>query len=147
VASILAAVLGVAAALTLVGQTVAEGPTPPCQGNEDATTIQQKTYTGSSGADIIQGSDQDHVIYGRGGPDTICGYLGQDQILGGRGGDELWGDQQNDDLFGGRQADTLRGANGSNDLCKGGNPPPPNPGAEDPDGAVECEEIKGASPL
>jgi Ca2+-binding RTX toxin-like protein len=139
----LAGVLGAATGIAVAQGGAAQG-TIPCRANPDATTI-TGAYTGSSGPDTIQGSDEPDVIYGRGGPDTICSYLGKDRVYGGTGGDDLWGEGQNDQLRGGSQADVLRGGNGANDICKGGKPGPGG-GDEDPDGAVACETIQGASP-
>jgi Ca2+-binding RTX toxin-like protein len=140
---ILAGALGAVTGIAVAEGGAAQG-TIPCQGNPDATTI-TGTYTGSNGPDTVQGSGETDVIYGRGGRDTICAYLGKDRVYGGKGQDDLWGEARNDKLRGGSQADTLRGGNGANDVCRGG--APGADGGDDPDGAIDCETISGASPL
>lgn len=92
----LAAILGVAAALAAASRSGAEGPSTPCQANPDATTITQKTYIGSNGPETIQADEKANVIYGRDGADTICSYRGRDHVYGGRGKDDLWGEYQNE---------------------------------------------------
>jgi Ca2+-binding RTX toxin-like protein len=132
-------IAGVALALVLAAGSGARGDFPPCVANSTATTITEKTYTGTPAAEIIQANDQNNVIYGRGGNDVICAYKGEDTVKGGKGRDDLWGESGSDVLKGGGAADRLRGG-GSHDVCKGGKPG----GNPDPDNASECEETTGA---
>ena len=116
----LAPVLGVVVALALAGGAsgVARG-IPPCAGNEDATTLTKKTYTGSNQPETIQATGKDSTIYGKGGDDVICAQGNDDKLYGGKDDDELWGEAGNDKLFGGRGGDVMYGGEDT-DRCKGG---------------------------
>lgn len=128
----IAPVLGVVAALALApagGASETTRGTAPCPGNEDATTITQKTYTGSNQPDTIQSSGKPTTVYGKGGDDVICTQNDEDKLVGGKGGDELWAEGGDDKLVGGKGSDIMHGGDDT-DTCKGG------PG---PDLADECE--------
>jgi Ca2+-binding RTX toxin-like protein len=65
--------------------------------------------TGSSGADIYIGTQNDNAYYGGAGNDTIYGEGGQDTLSGEAGDDLIVGGAGNDVLFGGAGADQLYG--------------------------------------
>ena len=82
------------------------------------------TLGGSSGGDIITGTNRRDVlvgfggadrILGRGGNDIICGSGGNDTIIGGGGRDKLLGQGGRDKLRGGPGRDSLIGGAGSDD--------------------------------
>ncbi len=85
---------------------------------------------GTTGNDIILGTDGDDTIYGQGGNDRICsgsghdtisGMEGRDRIDGGSGGDTIAGDSDDDfDLNGGAGSDVVDGGDG-HDVIRGGN--------------------------
>ena len=92
--------------------------------NED----QGLDYTGSSGMDIVDGTEHDDTIDTLGGTDIVAGGAGDDDIDGGAGNDFLFGDSgadtidggEGDDIvFGGSGDDTLTGGAGA-DLIRGG---------------------------
>ena len=92
---------------------------------------------GSSGGNVINGTDRANTIFGTGsadtinalrgndtvragaGDDTVFGGFGNDVLYGDRGNDTLYGEQGNDELFGGAGNDFLLGGAG-NDLLEGG---------------------------
>ena len=115
-----APVLGVIVALALAGGAsgVARG-IPPCAGNEDATTLTKKTYTGSNQPETIQATGKDSTIYGKGGDDVICAQGNDDKLYGGKDDDELWGEAGDDRLIGGKGGDDMYGGEDT-DICKGG---------------------------
>jgi glucose/arabinose dehydrogenase len=65
---------------------------------------------GTSGSDVIVGSEEDDQISGGGGSDVICAGDGDDKVKGGGGADRLNGNPGDDLLSGG----------GGKDRCKGG---------------------------
>ncbi len=104
------------------------------------------TLRGSSGEDIIAGTNESDIIYGGTGNDRICGLGGDDVIYGengndildsgegsdtidgggagdqiyGKGGDDiLLGDQGNDAIDGGDGADTITGGTGNDEIYGG----------------------------
>ncbi len=95
------------------------------------------TMTGTSGNDVLIGTDGDDVIIGGsgrdrieglGGDDVICAGTGADWVEGGPGHDALYGQggrdtviggYGHDELYGGYWIDTLNGGPG-NDLLRGG---------------------------
>jgi len=89
------------------------------------------TIYGYGGDDVICGGNQDDTIYGGDGNDTIYGGNGEDAIYGGEGNDTIYGGNGKDDLSGDDGADTIDGGNGSdtidggngNDTIDGGNGP------------------------
>jgi hypothetical protein len=77
------------------------------------------TIVGTTGDDVIHGTNGADVIVGLGGNDTIYGGNGNDVICGGAGNDLLYGANGNDTLQGGFGNDILEGSNG-NDTLDGG---------------------------
>jgi glucose/arabinose dehydrogenase len=89
-----------------------EQPGATCSGRFVTQAVPQTSgrLNGTSGADVILGSDGDDQIAGHGGGDLICSGDGDDTVKGGGGGDNLQG---------GPGADSLNGGGGT-DHCKGG---------------------------
>ncbi len=86
------------------------------------TTIQilnQSTPNGSSGADIVIGTDGDDVLNGFSDRDGLYGRAGNDILNGGSDPDILRGDEGDDILNGGTGNDDLDGGEG-NDIINGG---------------------------
>lgn len=87
------------------------------------------TCVGTSGPDLILGSDKDDVIvagggndvvHGDAGDDIICGGPGNDSLMGARGIDRLFGGPGDDWLFGAPGDDELNGGEGDHDVLWGG---------------------------
>ncbi|NEP91089.1 MAG: calcium-binding protein [Okeania sp. SIO2C2] len=78
-----------------------------------------KTLTGSSGNDSIDGGEGNDVINGELGNDSLTGSTGNDLLNGGSGSDILEGGTGHDELNGDAGDDTLRGERG-NDILNGG---------------------------
>jgi len=74
------------------------------------------TMTGTSGPDVLVGTEDRDVIVAGAGADEIYGHGGNDLICAGRGRDYIEGNAGNDVLRGGRGFDTGRGGAGS-DAC------------------------------
>jgi uncharacterized protein len=85
-----------------------------CNGHE-------ATIVGTTGDDVINGTNGNDVIVGLGGNDVINGGNGDDIICGGGGNDTVNGGNGNDTLVGGFGNDTLNGNNGNDTLDGGGN--------------------------
>ena len=83
-------------------------PGPRC--NQHKATV--NGLTGTSGDDIIVGTDRGDEINGKGGDDKICGRGGRDDINGGGGDDLIFAGAQRDRAFGGPGNDRLRGQGG-----------------------------------
>jgi hypothetical protein len=79
------------------------------------------TIVGTTGDDVINGTNGNDVIVGLGGNDVINGGNGDDLICGGGGNDTVNGGNGNDTLVGGFGNDTLNGNNGNDSLDGGGN--------------------------
>jgi Ca2+-binding RTX toxin-like protein len=77
-----------------------------------------RTFKGTDGRDVFDGTNQAERVYGYGGNDDLFGYGGDDLLYGGAGQDLLVGDSGNDKLYGGAGSDLLDGAKG-NDLLDG----------------------------
>ena len=77
------------------------------------------TQVGTTGDDVLIGTDKRDVIKARGGDDVVRGLRKGDVVCGGGGRDTLRGNAGGDKLKGGRGRDTLRGGRGS-DLLRGG---------------------------
>jgi len=76
------------------------------------------SFTGSSGADAVEGTEFSDTVYGNGGDDVIGGGDSADTLLGQDGHDTLQGDNGDDRLGGGAGADQVDGGEG-NDLLTG----------------------------
>ena len=74
---------------------------------------------GSSGFDILFGSDKADLMTAYQGNDAAFGGLGDDRIYGGSGDDYLFGAENDDRVFGGTGNDFVGGGDG-NDLLFGG---------------------------
>ena len=77
------------------------------------------TITGTTGPDVLTGTDEIDVIMGLGGADTIHGGNASDVVCGGAGDDIVSGDNGDDVLLGGFGADRLAGGNGDDTLIGG----------------------------
>lgn len=98
-------------------------------GNDVTLTAIQAVITGTSGADLVDGTNTvagqltataaADIINGLGGKDTLYGLGGDDAISGGAGRDKLYGGGDNDTLNGNRGSDKLFGGNRDDDLSGG----------------------------
>ena len=75
---------------------------------------------GTNGSDDIYGYEGNNSLKGLGGEDRIYGGDGKDNLSGGDGNDWLWGDGGADTLDGGNHDDVLLGGPGA-DTLEGGN--------------------------
>ena len=104
----------------------------PSDPNQNAQNTEEEDegldYTGTTGMDIVDGTEHDDTISTLGGTDIVAGGAGDDDIDGGAGNDYLFGDsgadtidggEGDDIIFGGSGADTLTGGAGA-DLIRGG---------------------------
>ena len=89
------------------------------------------TIVGTTGDDVLIGTDRrdiivglagNDVIRGAGGRDIICAGWGADLVLGGPGNDQIYGSQGWDDLRGGDGVDRIYGGRG-NDTIRAGDGP------------------------
>jgi Ca2+-binding RTX toxin-like protein len=71
---------------------------------------------GGRGVDQVHGLGGDDFICGEGGRDILTGGSGDDQLLGGGAGDGIFGGSGDDFLSGGDQADQLHGGSGDDDM-------------------------------
>lgn len=74
---------------------------------------------GTSGDDVIAGTEAADSIFGGGGNDTICGLGGGDFVFGEDGNDTVHGNAGADSLYGGIGDDAIRGDE-DDDLLNGG---------------------------
>ena len=74
-----------------------------------------KVLTGTSGDDMLLGTDRDDRLDGRGGDDEIEGDIGNDRLKGGGGDDEMEGGSGNDEIIPGEGDDEVD-AGAGNDL-------------------------------
>jgi Ca2+-binding RTX toxin-like protein len=98
-------------------------------GNDVVLTAIQAVITGTSGNDLVNGTntifgqlpatDGDDIISGKGGNDRLFGLAGDDTISGDGGKDKLRGQDGNDTLEGGNGKDNLKGGAGD-DILDGG---------------------------
>jgi predicted extracellular nuclease len=106
------------------------GSVPRCNGliATIVGTSGDDVLNGTNGPDVIAGLGGNDIINGGNGNDVICGFAGDDTLNGGNGNDTLLGSygndvldggNGNDTLTGGDGIDTLRGQNG-NDVLDGG---------------------------
>lgn len=112
-------IAGISGGITFVGPRT-------CLGREATVS----GLTGTSGNDVIIGTDYaDDTIVGGGGNDIICGLGGNDWIWGGDGQDYVDGGQGNDSIAGGSGNDGIGGGEGDDrlsggsgiDTCQGNN--------------------------
>jgi hypothetical protein len=66
-------------------------------------------FFGTSGDDVIVGTDGPDHIFGLGGNDTICAGDGEDLVYGDGGNDNIGGERGTDELHGGVGDDHIRG--------------------------------------
>lgn len=78
-----------------------------------------RTYRGTDGRDVFNGSNRDERVFGYGGNDDLFGYGGNDELHGGAGRDLVVGDDGDDTLYGDGGSDLLAGERG-NDALDGG---------------------------
>ncbi len=124
-----------ASALVAVPDAAAIGAPPACMGRE-ATVWGSGLLEGTSGDDVIVGSNGADTVYGYEGDDIICGLGGNDTIYGGPGEDRIKGGSGNDVVNGGSGADSIRGE-GGNDTLIGGS------GGDEIRGGKGNDEIRG----
>lgn len=74
---------------------------------------------GTSGRDLMKGSEEDDAFAGKGGRDVIKGFAGEDDLIGGNGADTLYGGKGQDRLQGGNGDDALNGGKGDDQLFGG----------------------------
>ena len=68
---------------------------------------------GTSGADVLRGTDRGDLVYAGAGNDRVYGRGGEDVLLGGAGNDRIYGRGGNDVLYGGLGHDRLYGGSGN----------------------------------
>ena len=78
-----------------------------------------RTYRGTNGRDVFDGSNRDERVFGRGGDDDLFGYGGDDELHGGGGRDLVVGDDGDDTLYGDGGSDLLSGERGDDALDGG----------------------------
>ncbi len=102
--------------------------TPSSSPSPDPTPEGRCDVVGTSGNDVLVGTEESEticggaghdVIFGKAGDDTLRGGKGNDRMFGGAGNDILVGASGSDEIGGGRGKDTLRGKRGP-DLLNGG---------------------------
>lgn len=76
---------------------------------------------GTSGDDVIHGSENDDDIYGGSGNDVLFGRGGNDNIYGASGNDYIFGDAGLDAIYGGDGDDVLSARQEGDDQLFGGN--------------------------
>jgi Ca2+-binding RTX toxin-like protein len=122
IAAIALLACAVAAFLAVTASAAETGATPMCDGR-------RATIVGTSGDDVINGTEKadviwagpgDDTVYGGLGNDIICGGSGDDLIHGGRGNDWLEGGAGTDRVFGDLGDDHVGGGPGDRDEVSGG---------------------------
>lgn len=78
-----------------------------------------RTYRGTNGRDVFDGSNRADRVYGLAGNDDLFGYGGDDLLYGGKGNDLLVGDNGDDKLYGQAGSDLLAGERGDDRLDGG----------------------------
>ena len=126
---VLLALIGTAAVAAVSLNLTGAGPLTPLATNKSAPCGGEKpTIIGTSGDDVLVGTDQRDIILGRGGDDTIrglggndalCGRKGNDTIIGGDGDDMIKGGAGNDEAEGQGGDDFVRGRSGNDDMAGG----------------------------
>ena len=119
--------------VNMIAETVARrvleaSQTPVSEEGCDTFVEGGRTYTASTGDDIICGderrnrinaNDGNDSVFGRGSNDTLNGERGDDKLYGGEGDDILRGGAGNDDLYGEAGSDDFEGGPGD-DYMEGG---------------------------
>lgn len=77
------------------------------------------TVYGGSGDDLIRGNEDDDLLFGNAGADVMAGNDGNDTMAGGTGEDRIYGGAGDDDLNGDQDNDLVEGGTGS-DVIRGG---------------------------
>jgi Tol biopolymer transport system component len=95
-------------------------------------TDQNDTLDGRGGDDLLQGLAGDDALFGRAGNDTLDGGFNDDTLYGGPGDDRLDGGFENDKLFGGDGNDDLDGGRGDDELHGGRGNDTLNGGSDSP---------------
>ncbi|MEA2525639.1 MAG: hypothetical protein QOF73_2866 [Thermomicrobiales bacterium] len=117
-----AAVAAAFAAVSLVGVVPSVSATVvlDCDGHP-ATIFGAGVINGTTGNDVIVGSEGPDTINGKGGNDVICGLGGADTIHGNTGNDRIFGGLGIDDLYGDAGDDFIHtGFNADGDTAHGG---------------------------
>ncbi len=104
-------ILGAGFALALSGLGGGDGGSSDPAGEDPVSPS-----GGTSGPDLLLGTDFDDTLEGLGGNDSLFGAIGNDLLEGNGGDDEVYGEIGNDTLFGGFGNDTLGGGTGSDSL-------------------------------
>jgi Ca2+-binding RTX toxin-like protein len=99
--------------------------------------------SGTTGADIMNGTSGPETLKGLGGNDQLSGNSGSDHLIGGGGLDILKGGDGNDRLEGGSGADQLIGGPGNDRLLGGDGADFLSPGAgnNDVDGGAGIDQL------
>ena len=95
-------------------------PTPKCDGLTRTVNDTTDPIDGTSGNDVLVGTDNSETINGNGGNDVICGKGGADQINGGAGNDVLYGNTGDDSFDGGADTDAVAFHDVTNDTMSTG---------------------------
>jgi Ca2+-binding RTX toxin-like protein len=118
----------IALGLALIGPALAA--TAPAGSDEAPRCLGEvATIVGTTGDDVLRGTEEPDVIWAGPGDDTIHGGRGNDLICGGAGDDVIWGGRGNDRVnagggedrvYGGLGDDKLNGGPGDRDEVGGG---------------------------
>jgi hypothetical protein len=92
----------------------------PQRSASKATVVPPASFTGTSGADTLLGTDENENLAGMLGPDVIRGRGGNDVLRGGPGNDRLFGGPGRDILLGEAGRDRLTSRDGERDTVHGG---------------------------
>ena len=103
----------VAAILAMTAAGAESEATPMCHGK-------RATIVGTSGDDVLQGTEKADVIWAGPGDDKVYGGLGNDIVCGGPGDDLIHGGRGNDWIEGGAGADRVFGDLGDDHVSGGG---------------------------
>lgn len=80
----------------------------------------ETAFIGTTGANMMRGTDHYDVILGLDGNDMLLGMGGGDVIKGGGGRDRIYGGMDNDVALGGRDDDMIDGGDGNDGLAGNG---------------------------
>lgn len=107
-------------ALTVLASTGVALAASPLVGSGKLTVAPPAYFTGSSGADTVEGTSGNDVVQGRGGNDILRGLAGNDVLDGGTGNDRVYGGKGRDTVRGGPGNDFLYARDGQRDVVDGG---------------------------